>query len=112
MEVRKVIANENVKDDIGKIALQRGPIMYCAEWIDNNGKTSNLFIPSATQFNYEYKAGLLNGVMVLKAEVPAVVIKGDTINTIKQSFTAIPYYSWANRGKGEMNVWFPRKMQV
>lgn len=111
MEIRKVIANEKVKGDAGKIALQRGPIMYCAEWADNEGKTSNLFIPPATQFNYEYKADLLNGVVILKAEVPAVVIKDDIINTIKQSFTAIPYYSWANRGKGEMNVWFPQQVK-
>ena len=41
MEVRRVTANKNVKDDIGKVSLQRGPLMYCAEWPDNNGKTSN-----------------------------------------------------------------------
>ena len=91
MEVRKVVAHKNVKDDAGKIALQRGPLMYCAEWVDNEGKTSNLFIPPGTSFTSEYKAGLLNGVVVLKAEVPAVIINGDTISTIKQSFTAIPY---------------------
>ena len=48
MEVRRVVANENVKDDIGKVALQRGPLMYCAEWPDNNGKTSNFIIPAGT----------------------------------------------------------------
>jgi DUF1680 family protein len=46
MEVRKVVANEKVKDDIGKVALQRGPLMYCAEWPDNNGKVSNFIMPS------------------------------------------------------------------
>jgi uncharacterized protein len=111
MEVRTVTANENVKDDIGKIAIQRGPLMYCAEWTDNNGKTSNFIIPAETIFSNEYNANLLNGVMVLKAEVPAVVIEGNNISTVKQSFTAIPYYSWANRGKGEMNVWFPREVK-
>jgi uncharacterized protein len=111
MEVRTVSANENVKDDIGKIAIQRGPLMYCAEWADNNGKTSNFIIPSGTVFSHEYNANLLNGVMILKAEVPAVVIDGNNISTVKQSFTAIPYYSWANRGKGEMNVWFPRQVK-
>ena len=45
MEVRRVVANENLKEDAGKIALQRGPLMYCAEWPDNNGKTSNLVLP-------------------------------------------------------------------
>jgi DUF1680 family protein len=108
MEVRRVVANENVKDDIGKVALQRGPLMYCAEWVDNNGKTSNIIIPANTTFTSEYKPDLLNGVTILKAEVPAVVINNnESIATVKQSFTAIPYYSWANRGKGEMMVWFP-----
>ena len=111
MEVRTVSANENVKEDIGKIAIQRGPLMYCAEWVDNNGKTSNFIIPPGTVFSNEYNASLLNGVMVLKAQVPAVVVEGNNISTIKKSFTAIPYYSWANRGKGEMNVWFPREVK-
>ena len=50
MEVRRVVANEKLKDDIGKVALQRGPLMYCAEWPDNNGKTSNIIIPANTSF--------------------------------------------------------------
>ncbi|MGZ8558349.1 MAG: glycoside hydrolase family 127 protein [Chitinophagaceae bacterium] len=111
MEVRTVTANEKVKDDIGKIAIQRGPIMYCAEWADNNGKAGNFIIPAGTEFENEYRADLLNGVMVLKAEVPAVFIKGDNISTEKKLLTVIPYYSWANRGKGEMNMWFPRQVK-
>jgi uncharacterized protein len=112
MEIKKVLANENIKDDIGKIALQRGPIVYCAEWIDNNGKTSNIIIPANTKFANEFNPQLLNGVMILKAEVPAVIINGNAnISTQKQNFTAIPYYSWANRGKGEMTVWFPTQVK-
>jgi len=72
MEVRQVVANENVKDDIGKISLQRGPLMYCAEWLDNNGKVSNIIIPANTNFTTKFEADLLNGVTVLKSEVPAV----------------------------------------
>jgi len=112
MEVKKVIANENVKNDIGKVALQRGPIMYCAEWVDNNGKTSNLIIPSSTSFTTEFKPNVLNGIMTLRAEVPAVVItNNENVTTQKQPFTAIPYYSWANRGKGEMTLWFPTQVK-
>lgn len=113
MEVRTVVANENIKADIGKVAIQRGPLIYCAEWVDNNGKTSNLIVPSNTKFDTEFKPGLLNGVMILKAEVPAVKIStnGDAISTSRQLFTAIPYYSWAHRGKGEMTVWFPAKIK-
>ena len=112
MEVRRVVANENLKEDMGKIALQRGPLMYCAEWPDNNGKTSNIIIPASATFTTEFKPTLLNGVTVLKTEVPAVIINGvENISTVKQSFTAIPYYSWANRGKGEMMVWFPTQIK-
>ena len=103
--------NENVKENIGKVALQRGPLIYCAEWADNDGRTSNFIIPSNTNFSSEFKPGLLNGVMILNAEVPAIVVNGNNVSTVKKNFTAIPYYSWANRGKGEMNVWFPKEVK-
>src|SRR5690242_16015171 len=61
MEVRKVTANSNVKNDIGKVALQRGPIMYCAEWIDNNGKAANIVLPANITFQAEFNPTLLNG---------------------------------------------------
>jgi DUF1680 family protein len=113
MEVRRVVANTNVKNDIGKVALQRGPIMYCAEWIDNNGKAANIVIPSNVGFKAEYNSDLLNGIEILKANVPAVLIdeNGENLHTEKQNFTAIPYYAWANRGKGEMIIWFPEKIK-
>ncbi len=112
MEVRTVIANKKVKDDIGKVSLQRGPLMYCAEWPDNNGKTSNIILPKGTIFTSEFRSDLLNGVTVLKSEASVVVIDkdGGNISTVRQSFVAIPYYSWAHRGKGEMEVWFPERV--
>jgi DUF1680 family protein len=113
MEIRKVVANERLVDDLGKMALQRGPLIYCAEWIDNHGKTSNIILPANTHFTSEFKSDLLNGVTILKAEAPAAVIHdNETITTVKQAFTAIPYYSWANRGKGEMIIWFPMQVKA
>jgi uncharacterized protein len=113
MEVRRVAANEKVKDDVGKVALQVGPLMYCAEWADNDGRTSNFILPSTAVFTSEFKPGLLNGVTVLHSELPAVSIdsKGENISTVKKQFTSIPYYAWANRGKGEMMLWFPVKVK-
>jgi DUF1680 family protein len=113
MEVRRVIAHQKLKDDVGKIALQRGPIMYCAEWSDNNGKATNLVLPAGTIFSTEFKPAMLNGITIVKAEATAVVTdeKLNTVTTIKQPFVAIPYYAWANRGKGEMTVWFPEKIK-
>lgn len=113
MEIRRVVASDSIKYDAGKVALQRGPLMYCAEWIDNNGSTSNLIIPPDAEFTSTYNAELLTGVVVLKSTVPAVKIdqRGEKISTQQQPFTAIPYYSWANRGKGEMQLWFPEKVR-
>lgn len=112
MEVRKVVANPNVKDDVGKVALQRGPLMYCAEWPDNNGKAANIIIPQNAVFTTEWRPDLLNGVTIIKSEVPVTVItdNGQNISTVNKTFTAIPYYAWANRGKGEMVVWFPQRV--
>jgi len=112
MDVRRVVANKNVKDDIGKVALQRGPLMFCAEWPDNSGKAANIIIPDNAVMTTEFKPDLLNGVMVIKSEVPAVVVNKDenSVSTVTRTMTAIPYYSWAHRGKGEMMVWFPTKV--
>ncbi|WP_207424399.1 glycoside hydrolase family 127 protein [Desertivirga brevis] len=113
MEVRRVIAHEKVKDDVGKVALQRGPIVYCAEWVDNNGKASNLLVPVNASFQTEFRPELLNGVTIIKAKVPAIEIDamGQNVTTVQRDLTAIPYYSWANRGKGEMLVWFPQQIK-
>jgi DUF1680 family protein len=113
MQVQRVIANDKLVEDKGKIALQRGPVMYCAEWKDNNGKAANLIIPQNATFTTEYKPNMLNGITVLKSEVKGVNIDTDGLNisTQNKTFTAIPYYAWANRGKGEMTVWFPQQVK-
>lgn len=113
MEVRRVTANEKVKGDQGKVALQRGPVIYCAEWADNNGKASNIIIPANATFQTQFKPGLLNGVEVITSEVPVIDIdeQAQTVSTSRKVVTAIPYYAWANRGKGEMMVWFPAQIK-
>jgi len=113
MDVRRVVANPLVPVDSGKVALQRGPIMYCAEWKDNDGKACNIIVPKDAAFTPVFEPSLLNGVTVLKAEVKAVNVDeaSQTITTQNKTMTAIPYYSWANRGKGEMTVWFPERIK-
>ncbi len=105
MKVNKVIANHALKEDNNKVALQRGPVMYTAEWVDNNGRVSDLSIPRNATFTPQFDGGLLNGVTVLKGEV----VRKDSLanGSSKVMLTVIPYYSWANRCKGEMQVWFP-----
>jgi DUF1680 family protein len=109
MDVNRVVCNEKVKTNIGLVSLQRGPLMYCAEWADNNNRTSNLVLPAVAFFTTEFKNNLLNGVTIINGTATAVITdtKNNSVNTVQQPFTAIPYYAWANRGKGEMNVWFP-----
>jgi DUF1680 family protein len=113
MPVQRVVASTNLPEDGGKIALQRGPLMYCAEWKDNDGKATNMIVPKDAVFTTQYQSALLNGVTVLKAEVKGVNIDtdGQNISTQNKTLTAIPYYAWANRGKGEMMVWFPQQVK-
>src|ERR1039457_1917331 len=109
MPVRRVSANDQVTADRGRVALQRGPIVYAAEWVDNpNGKVRNLMLPEGATLTAEFKPDLLKGVEVIKGKAVALNknAQGQTVKT-EQAFTAIPYYAWANRGRGEMTVWLP-----
>ena len=109
MPIRKVIANKNVAEDIGKFSIERGPIVYCAEWIDNGGKVRNLLLDKNADFTYEYKKDLVNGVNIIKGKSTSLSIDKSNKSVLEkeQDFMAIPYYAWAHRGNGEMMVWFP-----
>ena len=112
MNIQQVIAHEKVKDNIEKIAIERGPIVYCAEFADNNGATSNLVVPDDQFFLEEFKPNLLNGVMTLKGAAHAINIENNlTVSTKTQPLILIPYYARSNRGQGEMRVWFPTKIK-
>ncbi|MGA2533874.1 MAG: glycoside hydrolase family 127 protein [Candidatus Aminicenantales bacterium] len=108
MPVRRVVADEAVKDDAGKVALERGPLVYCAEWPDNGGRARNLVLPDGRPLAAEFRPDLLNGVVVITGEA-LPLINGTTAEVIAKSrpFLAIPYYAWAHRGSGEMAVWLP-----
>lgn len=107
--VRRIVANDQVEADRGRVALQRGPLVYCAEWPDNQGgRVRNLMLPDNAKLTAEFKPDLLNGVTIIKGRAFALTsnAEGKAIKT-EQDFIAIPYYSWANRGRGEMIVWLP-----
>jgi DUF1680 family protein len=108
MEVRRVVADEKLLEDNGRIALERGPIVFCLEGIDNkDGKATSLVIPDDAKISSEFRGDLLNGVQVLKGTaVPASrTLEGKIQTGEKQEFLAIPYYAWAHRGRCEMTVW-------
>ncbi len=109
MPVRRVVADDRVAADRRRVALQRGPVVYAVEWPDNpGGHVRNLVLPDSASLKAEFRPALLNGVTVIagKAFGLAFDARGRVVRT-PQPFTAIPYYAWANRGRGEMLVWIP-----
>jgi len=111
MEIRRVEANEKVVADNDKVALMRGPVVYCVEWPDFPDKqVLNLILDKSAPLKSEYHPEILGGVVLLKAQAVKSE-KGNDGRTKMAAidFTAIPYYSWANRGPGEMEVWIDSK---
>lgn len=112
MEVRKIVAREEVQVNKGRIALQRGPLVYCVEGVDNGGKAWNFIVPENTRFASKYDPNKLGGITTIQFDAPVmeVVADGSNISSTNKTITAIPYYSWANRGSSEMQVWLPIKI--
>jgi len=103
MPIRKVVADEKVKADSNRFCLSRGPLVYCAEGVDNNGSSLNLLLSLNGNFKPDYRNDLLNGIWG---------ISGEAFTTDKSkpvTFRAIPYFAWAYRGCSEMEVWFREK---
>lgn len=96
MPIRRVLCDENVESNRGRIALERGPVVYCAEGVDNGGKTLDLILPDSATLKCEQRSDILNGLRVIR------VIDED------REITLIPYHAWAHRGEGEMAVWLKR----
>jgi DUF1680 family protein len=108
MPVRRVLANDAVMADRGRVTLQRGPIVYCAEWPDNGGHVRNLVLPRDAVLKTEFRPELLKGVMRISGNGEALSLdKEGKVHRKPQLITAIPYYAWAHRGPGEMLVWLP-----
>jgi hypothetical protein len=115
MPVQRLKAHPKVEADIGRVALQRGPLVYCLEAMDNGGHVRNLVIPPEAQLSARHRANVLGGVTVIQGPalalhreawpdrlyLPSASVPGVT-NT---GFTAIPYFANANRQPGEMMVW-------
>jgi DUF1680 family protein len=98
-----------VEADRGRVALKRGPIVYCVESIDNGGQVGNLFLPDDAAITAEERPDLLGGVVTLKAEGRRIATDGSASPV---ELIAIPYYATANRGPVEMKTWIPRNAEV
>ncbi len=93
MPVRRVLASDEVEADRNNVALERGPLVYCAEAVDNGGHVAQLHLPDTTVLKVAFVPQLFGGIIAIKG----------------LNFTAIPYHLWSHRGEGEMRVWLPRQ---
>jgi hypothetical protein len=114
MPVRRVMSHDRVMADENRVALQRGPIVYAAEWPDNpSARVRNIVLPDTSELTAEFRPDLLRGVEVIKGR--AFGLREDAkggIVRVEQPFMAIPYATWANRGPGQMIVWLARQDAV
>jgi uncharacterized protein len=119
MPVRKVVADEKVQDDQGKIAFQRGPVIYCAESPDNEGNVLDLSIKKNVLYTTEFEPSLLDGTQVIitkgihlkktpdgKGEKGLSPVSAAGSSPAEEPVKLIPYALWNNRGPGQMKVWF------
>ena len=110
MPVRTVVADDRVKEDTAKYAIQKGPLMFCAEWPDNTGgKVFGLILDEKPVFSTEFVPDMLSGTEVITT-VGYMYEDGTDHNVrepVKTTLKLIPYHLWNNRGKGEMRVWIP-----
>lgn len=101
MAVRRVVANEHVKDLQGKVAIERGPLVYALEAVDNPDGVLDRVLADDIALTARHQPDVLHGITIIQGQ--AEDGQGNT-----SAFTAIPYYAWANRGAGEMTVWLNR----
>ena len=109
MPVRKVIAHDSIEDNSGRFAVQRGPLVYCMEWVDQDDqRVFNLMGKPDTQFLTRFENELLDG--VTRIQFDGFRFERDDTGSLSHeevTISAIPYYAWANRDPGEMLVWLP-----
>ncbi len=118
MTIQRIKAHPNVRTNIGKVALQRGPVVYCLEEIDNGPNLHEIVLPHKSELKVEFDDNLLGGIIVINAEaqrynsswVEDELYKAK-VESQYRSVTVkfIPYYSWANRTSGEMMVWITER---
>lgn len=107
MTPRMIAANDNVKADIGRVAVERGPLVYCAEWPDNDFDIQQAVVNPATGFEAE-NTDRLNGITILHGKAQLLTRAADGNLALKDvNLSLIPYYAWAHRGQGQMSVWLP-----
>ncbi|PSR53461.1 glycoside hydrolase family 127 protein [Adhaeribacter arboris] len=113
MEIKRVTAKTDLTYTNDRVALQRGPLVYCVEGADNNGQAWNIILPENTALEAKQYTVLNEPVMAIQAKAPVIITSADGtgVQTQQKEVIAIPYYTWANRGKNPMQVWLPTKVK-
>lgn len=113
MVPRMVRANAKVEADRGRIAIERGPLVYCAEWPDNDFDVLSVLLHRQPEFTVTEKPDLLYGIDQIQTPAQALQYDADGRLTIQDvTLTLIPYYAWAHRGSGRMAVWLPSDVKA
>ena len=107
MPVQRITSHPNIESNKGRVALQRGPIVYCLEGHDNEGHVLDLVIPDDASLTTKAQPALLGGIVTIHgtAQTAKRTIDGNVEPDTRREFTAIPYYAWAHRGSAPMTVW-------
>jgi uncharacterized protein len=117
MMIQRIKAHPNVRTNIGKVALQRGPVVYCLEEIDNGPSLHEIVLPHKSELKSEFDDNLLGGITVITAEAQRYnspwedeLYKANVESQYRPvTVKFIPYYAWANRTSGEMMVWITER---
>lgn len=113
MEPRTVKAHPEVEADRGRIAIERGPLVYCAEWPDNDFSVLSIIMNQRPQFELIERPDLLEGIVQLKTGAQILSFNEEgRIEVEDVQLIMIPYYAWAHRGSGEMSVWLPNELNA
>lgn len=113
MEPRMVRANAKVEADRGKVAIERGPLVYCAEWPDNDFDVLSVLLHRQSEFTVTGKPDLLYGIDEIQTPAQALKYDAEGRLTVQDvTLTLIPYYAWAHRGSGRMAVWLPSDVKA
>lgn len=104
MNIHRVESNQQVVENTGKAAIERGPIVYCIEGKDNGTEMMNFALADSAKLVAKYEPEMLGGVVTISGNAQVKNSK----NVSVQKMMAIPYYVWDNRGINEMKVWLPR----
>jgi uncharacterized protein len=117
MPVERIYAHPDVGADVGRVAIQRGPLVYCLEQVDHSHPVHRTFLPSTSRLQARFESKILNGITIIEGEALSAdlgnwqdaIYRPSPLQFDLTQITTIPYFAWDNRSPGEMLVWLPEK---